>query len=118
MSAHGAAWFAHRLDSWSKIAREKVKRAADLNNESPTNTSDDGSTSTISIQKDNSKDTSKSASSSFEVSGLHLKHPTVLNIDTFNRDSLRTLVLKDRHRPHLPSLPLYIIKVNHFRRGI
>ena len=68
MSAHGAAWFAHRLDSWSKIAREKVKRAADLNNESPTNTSsDDGSPSAISIQKDNSKDASKSASSSFEV---------------------------------------------------
>jgi hypothetical protein len=70
MSAHGAAWFAHRLDSWSKIAREKVKRAADLNNEqSPTNTSsDDGSTSTTSVQKDNSKDAQKSASSSFEVS--------------------------------------------------
>lgn len=68
MSAHGAAWFAHRLDSWSKIAREKVKRAADLNNESPTNTSsDDGSTST-SIQKENSKETPKSTSSSFEVS--------------------------------------------------
>jgi hypothetical protein len=70
MSAHGAAWFAHRLDSWSKIAREKVKRAADLNNEqSPTNTSsDDGSTSTTPVQKDNSKDAQKSASSSFEVS--------------------------------------------------
>lgn len=69
MSAHGAAWFALRLDSWSKIAREKVKRAADLNNESPTNTSsDDGSTSTTSIQKDNSsKEAQKSASSSFEV---------------------------------------------------
>lgn len=61
----GAAWFAHRLDSWSKIAREKVKRAADLN-DSPTNTSsDDGSLA--SIQKENSKDTQKSASSSFEV---------------------------------------------------
>lgn len=68
MSAGGAAWFAHRLDSWSKIAREKVKRAADLNNESPTNTSDDGSTSTVaSLQKENSKETQKSASSSFEV---------------------------------------------------
>jgi hypothetical protein len=66
MSAHGAAWFAHRLDSWSKIAREKVKRAADLNNESPTNTSsEDGSPSATSIQKD--KDAAKSASSSFEV---------------------------------------------------
>lgn len=66
MSAHGAAWFTHRLDSWSKIAREKVKRAADLNNESPTNTSsDDGSPSATSIQKD--KDAPKSASSSFEV---------------------------------------------------
>lgn len=67
----GAAWFAHRLDSWSKIAREKVKRAADLNNESPTNTSSDdgsGSTSTVaSLQKENSKETQKSASSSFEV---------------------------------------------------
>jgi hypothetical protein len=64
----GAAWFAHRLDSWSKIAREKVKRAADLNNESPTNTSsDDGSGSFTSMQKENSKDTQKSASSSFEV---------------------------------------------------
>jgi hypothetical protein len=64
----GAAWFAHRLDSWSKIAREKVKRAADLNNESPTNTSsDDGSGSFASMQKENSKDTQKSASSSFEV---------------------------------------------------
>lgn len=67
----GAAWFAHRLDSWSKIAREKVKRAADLNNESPTNTSSDdgsGSTSTVaSMQKENSKETQKSASSSFEV---------------------------------------------------
>lgn len=66
----GAAWFAHRLDSWSKIAREKVKRAADLN-ESPTNTSSDdgsGSTSTVaSMQKENSKETQKSASSSFEV---------------------------------------------------
>lgn len=69
MSAHGAAWsMVHRLDSWSKIAREKVKRAADLNNEqSPTNTSeDDASTSTASMQKD--KDAQKSASSSFEVS--------------------------------------------------
>lgn len=65
MSAPGAAWFAHRLDSWSKIAREKVKRAADLN-ESPTNTSsDDGSISNVaSMQKENSQ---KSASSSFEV---------------------------------------------------
>lgn len=75
MSAPGAAWFAHRLDSWSKIAREKVKRAADLNNDSPTNTSsDDGSTSTLaSMQKENSKDTQKSASSSFEVFKFYLK---------------------------------------------
>lgn len=68
----GAAWFAHRLDSWSKIAREKVKRAADLNNESPNTSSDDGSSivgsSNVScIQKENSKDAQKSASSSFEV---------------------------------------------------
>jgi hypothetical protein len=77
------AWFAHRLgkflhslivtsiknskslfkDSWSKIAREKVKRASDLNNDSPS--SEDGSAT---LQKENSKDLSqKSASSSFEV---------------------------------------------------
>lgn len=68
MNTGGAAWFAHRLDSWSKIAREKVKRAADSNNESPTNTSsDDGSGSVASMQKENSKETQKSASSSFEV---------------------------------------------------
>lgn len=55
-------WFAHRLNDWSKLAKERVKRATgDGDQDSTTNlstSSDDGSTQ---------KDSQMSANSSFEV---------------------------------------------------
>lgn len=64
MSAPSGLWFAHRLNDWSKIAKERVKRATDSSQDSSTNLSD-SKTSTSS--DDGQKDSQKSANSSFEV---------------------------------------------------
>lgn len=66
MSGASGMWFACRLNDWSKLAKERVKRATDGSQDSTTNlsektstSSDDGSTP--------QKDSQKSANSSFEV---------------------------------------------------
>jgi hypothetical protein len=58
-------WFAHRLNDWSKLAKERVKRATDSSQDSQSNLSERNSTSS----DDNlpQKDLPKSANSSFEV---------------------------------------------------
>lgn len=97
-SASSTAWFTHRLDSWSKIAREKVKRAADLNNESPNTSSDDGSSIAVAcMQKENSRDAQKSASSSFEVDWTFL---ICQGKEIFKYFFRIIAILHHRHRPH------------------
>lgn len=63
MSAPSGLWFAHRLNDWSKLAKERVKRATDGSQDSTTNLSDSKSSDDGSTQKDSQK----SANSSFEV---------------------------------------------------
>lgn len=58
-------WFAHRLNDWSKLAKERVKRATDSSQDSTTNLSE--KTSTSSDDGSTQKDSQKSANSSFEV---------------------------------------------------
>lgn len=58
-------WFAHRLNDWSKLAKERVKRATDGSQDSTTNLSE--KTSTSSDDGSTQKDSQKSANSSFEV---------------------------------------------------
>jgi hypothetical protein len=58
-------WFAHRLNDWSKLAKERVKRATDSSQDSQSNLSE--RTSTSSDDNLPQKDIAKSANSSFEV---------------------------------------------------
>lgn len=60
-------WFAHRLNDWSKLAKERVKRATgDGDQDSPTSLNEP-KTSTSSDEGSGQKDSQKSANSSFEV---------------------------------------------------
>lgn len=58
-------WFAHRLNDWSKLAKERVKRATDSTQDSQSNLSE--RTSTSSDDNLTQKEVAKSANSSFEV---------------------------------------------------
>lgn len=58
-------WFAHRLNDWSKLAKERVKRATGDQGDPDTNLSDSKTCSTSS--DDGQRDSQKSANSSFEV---------------------------------------------------
>lgn len=66
MSAPSGLWFAHRLNDWSKLAKERVKRATDGSQDSTTNLSD-SKTSASSDDGGSTQKDSKSANSSFEV---------------------------------------------------
>lgn len=72
MSGH-TLWFAHRLDSWSKLAKERVKKAADTdsNNESPSRLSEP-KTSTSSDESPSAQKDSQKSSSSFEVCTIYI----------------------------------------------
>lgn len=63
--ASSGMWFAHRLNDWSKLAKERVRRATDGSQDSTTNLSEKNSTS--SDDGALPKDSQKSANSSFEV---------------------------------------------------
>lgn len=101
-------WFAHRLNDWSKLAKERVKRATDGSQDSTSNLSEKTSTSSDdgSTQKEQ-----KSANSSFEVQSSHYdsSHTQLKFIVRFHRN----VVLKTTHRNHR----LFCnIKANHFHR--
>lgn len=66
-------WFAHRLNDWSKLAKERVKKATESTGDSPSLSE---RTSTSSDDNLTPKDIQKSANSSFEVK-VHL--PLSLN---------------------------------------
>lgn len=57
-------WFAHRLNDWSKLAKERVKRATDGSQDSTSNLSEKTSTSS---EDGSTQREQKSANSSFEV---------------------------------------------------
>jgi hypothetical protein len=59
-------WFAHRLNDWSKLAKERVKRATDGSPDSSSNISE-SKNSTSSDDGSLQRDSQKSANSSFEV---------------------------------------------------
>lgn len=63
MSAPSGLWFAHRLNDWSKLAKERVKRATDGSPDSTTDARNSTSSDDGSLQRDSQK----SANSSFEV---------------------------------------------------
>lgn len=63
--ASSGMWFAHRLNDWSKLAKERVKRATDGSQDSATERSE--KTSTSSDDGSMQRDSQKSANSSFEV---------------------------------------------------
>lgn len=60
-------WFAHRLNDWSKLAKERVKRATGDQGDTDTNLSDSKTCSTSSEDGSTQRDSQKSANSSFEV---------------------------------------------------
>lgn len=61
-------WFAHRLNDWSKLAKERVKRATgDPGDQDSSANLSDSKTSTSSDDGSTQKDSQKSANSSFEV---------------------------------------------------
>lgn len=83
-------WFAHRLNDWSKLAKERVKRATDSSQDSSSNLSEKTSTSSEdgSMQKEQ-----KSANSSFEVQSSFFCSPYTqlkFNVRFLQESSIKT----------------------------
>ena len=106
-------WFAHRLNDWSKLAKERVKRATDGSQDSTTNLSD-SKTSTSSDDGSMQRDSQKSTNSSFEVQSSHLNQIFFFLFMEVHCSSCRN-VLKSIHHNH--HRQCFSIKVNHFLQG-
>ena len=112
--ASSGMWFAHRLNDWSKLAKERVRRATDGSQDSTTNLSEKNSTSSDDGMQP--KDSQKSANSSFEVRET-FTYFLRRSLSQSSMFAFRTVTLRLFHRNHLNHHHLCCnTRANHFHR--